>query len=210
MIKIIIADDHPIVREGLKRIIDECSDMDCVGEAANSEEVINRCREKKVDVLLLDISMPGAGFLDTLQRIKTKYPSLHVLVLSIHPEEQYAIRAIRAGAAGYLTKSHTPEQLANAIRQVYAGHKYITSKVAQELITTLENGKETELHKNLSNREFQILCMLGEGKQLTEIASLLSLSPKTIGTYRDRILDKLKLKSTGELIRYAVEHELHE
>lgn len=210
MIKIIIADDHPIVREGLKRIIDECSDMDCVGEAANSEEVINRCREKKVDVLLLDISMPGAGFLDTLQRIKTKYPSLHVLVLSIHPEEQYAIRAIRAGAAGYLTKNHTPEQLAEAIRQVYAGHKYITSKVAQELITTLENGKETELHKNLSNREFQILCMLGEGKQLTEIASLLSLSPKTIGTYRDRILDKLKLKSTGELIRYAVEHELHE
>ena len=210
MIKIIIADDHPIVREGLKRIIDECSDMDCVGEAANSEEVINRCREKKVDVLLLDISMPGAGFLDTLQRIKTKYPSLHVLVLSIHPEEQYAIRAIRAGAAGYLTKNHTPEQLAEAIRQVYAGHKYITSKVAQELITTLETGKETELHKNLSNREFQILCMLGEGKQLTEIASLLSLSPKTIGTYRNRILDKLKLKSTGELIRYAVEHALHE
>ena len=210
MIKIIIADDHPIVREGLKRIIDECSDMDCVGEAANSEEVINRCREKKVDVLLLDISMPGAGFLDTLQRIKTKYPSLHVLVLSIHPEEQYAIRAIRAGAAGYLTKNHTPEQLAEAIRQVYAGHKYITSKVAQELITTLETGKETELHKNLSNREFQILCMLGEGKQLTEIASLLSLSPKTIGTYRNRILDRLKLKSTGELIRYAVEHALHE
>ena len=210
MIKIIIADDHPIVREGLKRIIDECSDMDCIGEAANSEEVINRCREKKVDVLLLDISMPGAGFLDTLQRIKTKYPSLHVLVLSIHPEEQYAIRAIRAGAAGYLTKNHTPEQLAEAIRQVYAGHKYITSKVAQELITTLETGKETELHKNLSNREFQILCMLGEGKQLTEIAALLSLSPKTIGTYRNRILDKLKLKSTGELIRYAVEHALHE
>ena len=210
MIKIIIADDHPIVREGLKRIIDECSDMDCIGEAANSEEVINRCREKKVDVLLLDISMPGAGFLDTLQRIKTKYPSLHVLVLSIHPEEQYAIRAIRAGAAGYLTKNHTPEQLAEAIRQVYAGHKYITSKVAQVLMTTLETGKETELHKNLSNREFQILCMLGEGKQLTEIASLLSLSPKTIGTYRNRILDKLKLKSTGELIRYAVEHALHE
>src|SRR3990172_9604973 len=203
MIKIIIADDHPIVREGLKRIIDECSDMDCVGEAANSEEVINRCREKKVDVLLLDISMPGAGFLDTLQRIKTKYPSLHVLVLSIHPEEQYAIRAIRAGAAGYLTKNHTPEQLAEAIQQVYAGHKYITSKVAQVLMTTLETGKETELYKNLSNREFQILCMLGEGKQLTEIASLLSLSPKTIGTYRNRILDKLKLKSTGELIRYA-------
>src|SRR3972149_2618747 len=117
MIKIIIADDHPIVREGLKRIIDECSDMECVGEAANSEDVINLCRDKKVDVLLLDISMPGAGFLDTLQRVITKYPSIRVLVLSIHPEEQYAIRAIRVGAAGYLTKNHTPEQLAEAIRQ---------------------------------------------------------------------------------------------
>lgn len=210
MINIVIADDHPIVREGLKRIIDECSDMECVGEAAHSDEVIKQCRENNVNVLLLDISMPGAGFLDTLQRVTTKYPAIRVLVLSIHPEEQYALRAIRAGAAGYLTKNHTPEQLAEAIRQVYAGNKYITSKVAQELITTLENGKETELHKNLSNREFQILCMLGEGKQLTEIASLLSLSPKTIGTYRNRILDKLKLKSTGELIRYAVEHELHE
>ena len=206
MIRIVIADDHPIVREGLKRIIAECSDMKLVGEAANSSEVINRCRENRVDVLLLDISMPGAGFLETLQRITTKYPSLHVLVLSIHPEEQYAIRAIRAGAAGYLTKNHTPEQLAEAIRLVYAGNKYITPKVAQELITKLENRQEIELHKNLSNREYQILCMMGDGKQLTEIASILSLSPKTIGTYRNRILDKLKLRTTGELIRYAVEH----
>jgi DNA-binding NarL/FixJ family response regulator len=210
MIKIIIADDHPIVREGLKRIIDECSDMECVGEAANSEDVINRCREKKTDVLLLDVSMPGAGFLDTLQRIITKYPTLRVLVLSIHPEEQYAIRAIRAGAAGYLTKNHTPEQLAEAIRQVHAGHKYITPNVAQELINTLDTNQESELHKSLSNREYQILCMLGGGKQLTEIASLLSLSPKTVGTYRNRILDKLKLRTTGELIRYAVEHALKE
>ena len=210
MIQIIVADDHPIVREGLKRIISECADMRLVGEAANSDEVIKQCRENKVDVLLLDISMPGAGFLDTLQRIKTKYPGLRVLVLSIHPEEQYAIRAIRAGASGYLTKNHTPEQLAEAIRQVHAGHKYITAKVAQELITSLENNQESELHKSLSNREYQILCMMGSGKQLTEIASLLSLSPKTIGTYRNRILDKLKLRTTGELIRYAVEHALKE
>ena len=210
MIKIIIADDHPIVREGLKRIIDECIDMECIGEAANSEDVIHRCREKKVDVLLLDVSMPGAGFLDTLQRITTKYPALRVLVLSIHPEEQYAIRAIRAGAAGYLTKNHTPEQLAEAIRQVHAGHKYITPNVAQELINSLETNHENELHKSLSNREYQILCMLGGGKQLTEIASLLSLSPKTVGTYRNRILDKLKLRTTGELIRYAVEHAFKE
>ena len=210
MIRIVIADDHPIVREGLKRIIAECSDMKLIGEAANSNEVINRCRENRVDVLLLDISMPGAGFLETLQRITTKYPSLHVLVLSIHPEEQYAIRAIQAGAAGYLTKNHTPEQLAGAIRLVYAGNKYITPKVAQELITKLENRQEVELHKNLSNREYQILCMLGEGKPLTEIASLLSLSPKTIGTYRSRILDKLKLRTTGELIRYALENVLRE
>lgn len=210
MINIVIADDHPIVREGLKRIISDCKDMKLVGEAENSNEVVKQCRENKVDVLLLDISMPGAGFLDTLQRITTKYPSLQVLVLSIHPEEQYAIRAIQAGAAGYLTKNHTPEQLADAIRQVYAGHKYITPRVAQELITKLENRQETDLHKNLSNREYQILCMLGGGKQLTEIASLLSLSPKTIGTYRNRILDKLKLRTTGELIRYAVKHNLLE
>ena len=210
MIQIIVADDHPIVREGLKRIISECADMRLVGEAANSDEVIKQCRDNKVDVLLLDISMPGAGFLDTLQRITTKYPGLRVLVLSIHPEEQYAIRAIRAGASGYLTKNHTPEQLAEAIRQVHAGHKYITAKVAQELITSLENNQESELHKSLSNREYQILCMMGSGKQLTEIASLLSLSPKTIGTYRNRILDKLKLRTTGELIRYAVEHALKE
>jgi len=210
MINIVIADDHPIVREGLKRIISECGDMKLVGEAATSNEVIKQCRENKVDVLLLDISMPGAGFLDTLQRIKTKYPLLQVLVLSIHPEEQYAIRAIQAGAAGYLTKSHTPEQLAHAIRQVHAGQKYITPRVAQELITKLENNQETELHKTLSNREYQILCMLGGGKQLTEIAAILSLSPKTVGTYRNRILNKLNLRTTGELIRYAVEHDLHE
>ena len=210
MINIVIADDHPIVREGLKRIISECGDMKLVGEAATSNEVIKQCRENKVDVLLLDISMPGAGFLDTLQRIKTKYPSLQVLVLSIHPEEQYAIRAIQSGAAGYLTKSHTPEQLAHAIRLVHAGQKYITPKVAQELITKLENNQETDLHKTLSNREYQILCMLGGGKQLTEIAAILSLSPKTVGTYRNRILNKLNLRTTGELIRYAVEHDLQE
>lgn len=210
MIRIVIADDHPVVREGLKRILAECRDIKLVGEAQNSNEVINLLRETRVDVLLLDISMPGAGFLETLQRIKTKYPSLHVLVLSIHPEEQYAIRAIQTGAAGYLTKNHTPEQLADAIRQVHAGHKYITPRVAQELITKLETREESELYKILSNREYQILCMLGEGKQSTEIASILSLSPKTVGTYRNRILDKLKLRTTGELIRYAVEHLLRE
>lgn len=210
MIRLIIADDHPIVREGLKRIITEYSDMHLVSEAADGNEILAQCSEHNVDVLLLDISMPGPGFLYTLQRLRVKHPDMHVLVLSIHPENHYAVRAIKAGAAGYLTKDHTPEELADAIRHVHKGRKYLTSIVAEELASQLQSGKEVQLHKNLSDREYQILCMIGSGKQPNKIASLLSLSPKTISTYRNRILLKLKLKTTGELIRYAVENGLED
>ncbi|MCH8162978.1 MAG: response regulator transcription factor [Proteobacteria bacterium] len=210
MIQLIIADDHPIVREGLKRIITEYSDMHLVSEVADGNEVLAQCREHDVDVLLLDISMPGPGFLNTLQRIGAEYPDVRVLVLSTHPEDQYAVRALKAGAAGYLTKNHTPEELADAIRHVYNGRKYVSPIVAEELVSQLNSGKELQLYKNLSNREYQILCMMGSGKQLNKIASSLSLSPKTISTYRNRILDKLKLKTTGELIRYAVENGLED
>ena len=210
MIQLIIADDHPIVREGLKRIITEYSDMHLVSEVADGNEVLAQCREHDVDVLLLDISMPGPGFLNTLQRIGEVHPDVRVLVLSTHPEDQYAVRALKAGAAGYLTKNHTPEELADAIRHVYNGRKYVSPIVAEELVSQLNSGKELQLYKNLSNREYQILCMLGSGKQSNEIASSLSLSPKTISTYRNRILDKLKLKTTGELIRYAVENGLED
>jgi len=210
MIRLIIADDHPIVREGLKRIITECSDMHLVSEAADGNEVYAQCSEHDVDVLLLDISMPGPGFLNTLQHLRVKHPDIHVLVLSIHPENHYAVRAIKAGAAGYLTKKHTPEELADAIRHVYKGRKYLTSIVAEELASQLQSGKDVQLHKNLSDREYQLLCMIGSGKKTNKIASLLSLSPKTINTYRSRLLAKLKLKTTGELIRYAVKNGLEE
>ena len=210
MIQLIIADDHPIVREGLKRIITEYSDMHLVSEVADGNEVLAQCREHDVDVLLLDISMPGPGFLNTLQRIGEVHPDVRVLVLSTHPEDQYAVRALKAGAAGYLTKNHTPEELADAIRHVYNGRKYVSPIVAEELVSQLNSGKELQLYKNLSDREYQILCMMGSGKQLNKIASSLSLSPKTISTYRNRILDKLKLKTTGELIRYAVENGLED
>ena len=210
MIQLIIADDHPIVREGLKRIITEYSDMHLVSEVADGNEVLAQCREHDVDVLLLDISMPGPGFLNVLQRIGEVHPDVRVLVLSTHPEDQYAVRALKAGAAGYLTKNHTPEELADAIRHVYNGRKYVSPIVAEELVSQLNSGKELQLYKNLSDREYQILCMMGSGKQLNKIASSLSLSPKTISTYRNRILDKLKLKTTGELIRYAVENGLED
>ena len=208
MISIIVADDHPIVREGLKRIIADCSDMFLVGEATDGNDVLEKCSQNSVDVLLLDISMPGPGFIETLQNIREINSKLRILVLSIHPESHYAVRAIKAGASGYLTKNHTPEELAMAIRHVYNGKKYMTSSLADEIISDLQSGEENELYKKLSDREYQILCMLGLGKKVTEIASSLSLSPKTVSTYRSRILEKLKLKNTGELIRYAVENNL--
>lgn len=208
MISILVADDHPIVREGLKRIIADCSDMSLVGEADDGNEVLEQCRQIPVDVLLLDISMPGPGFIETLQCIRTINPKLQILVLSIHPESHYAIRAIKAGASGYLTKNHTPEELASAIRHVYSGKKYMSSTLADELVYDLQSGEEKELYKYLSDREYQILCMIGQGEKITDIATSLSLSPKTVSTYRSRILDKLKLKNTVELIRYAIENNL--
>jgi len=156
MIRLIIADDHPIVREGLKRIITECSDMHLVSEAADGNEVLAQCCEHNVNVLLLDISMPGPGFLNTLQRLRVKHPDMHVLVLSIHPENHYAVRAIKAGAAGYLTKNHTPEELADAIRHVHKGRKYLTSIVAEELASQLQSGKEEQLRSVMSLQTIKV------------------------------------------------------
>jgi two-component system, NarL family, invasion response regulator UvrY len=206
MIKLFIADDHPVVREGLKRIILDCHDMQLVGEAEDGNVLLEKCGQIEIDVLLLDISMPGPGFLEVLQRISMKYPDIRILVLSIHPEDHYAIRAMKSGAVGYLTKNHTPEELAKAVRHVYKGHRYVTIQLAEKLITTLNVSNED--YEMLSDREYQILCMFGTGKDTNVIASTLNLSPKTISTYRSRILEKLKLDTKGELIRYAIEHGL--
>lgn len=208
MIRLLIADDHPIVREGLRRIVAECPDMRLVDEAVDGHEVIAKIDAADVDVLLLDVNMPGPGFLKTLRRVTSERPALRVLVLSVHPEDQFGVRSLRAGAAGYLTKERTPEELVEAIRQVHQGGTYITPALAESMAFHLGINVDAPPHELLSDREFEVLSLLGSGKSVAEIAAHLALSPKTVSTYKTRILEKLKLKSDAALIRYTLEHGL--
>lgn len=208
MIRLLIADDHPIVREGLKRIIAECSDMTVTAEAGDSSEALERSKTHPADVILLDVSMPGIGFLETLHRLKINRPAIRVLVLSMHSEEHYALRALKAGAAGYLTKDHTPDELAHAIRHVYQGKKYVTSSLAETLVTQHDSDATKPPHEVLSDREYEVLCRLAKGKTISEIATALMLSPKTVSTYRARILEKMRLANNADLVRYALDHAL--
>lgn len=210
MIRLLIADDHPIVREGLKRIIAECSDMTVTAEASNSQEVLEYSKSHPADVILLDVSMPGIGFLETLHRLKINRPDVRVLVLSMHPEEHYAVRALKAGAAAYLTKGHTPDELAGAIRHVYEGRKYVTPSLAEKLATELRSDSTKPPHEILSDREYEVLCRLATGDTISDIATTLMLSPKTVSTYRARILEKMNLTSNADLVRYALDHRLVE
>lgn len=210
MIKLLIADDHPIVREGLKRIVAECPDMTVVSEAGDGDELLELLRGSAVDVLLLDISMPGPEFLELMRQLREEWPSVRVLVLSTHPEDQYAVRSLRAGAAGYLSKDRSPDRLADAVRRVFRGAKYVTEELADKLASELDPGNERPAHEVLSDREYQVLCLLGAGHTAKEISQRLTLSPKTVSTYRTRVLEKLGLRSTPDLIRYAVEHGLSE
>jgi len=208
MIKVLIADDHTIVREGLKQILSESSDIIASGEARNGKEVLNKIIKNDYDVVLLDISMPGRGGIDILKEIKSIKPKLSVLILSMYPEEQYAVRALKTGASGYLTKESASDELINAIRKVYLGGKYISSTLAEKLAFYLENDIERTPHDKLSNREFHVMCMIASGKTVNKIAEELSLSPKTISTYRSRILEKMKMKTNAELIHYAIKNRL--
>lgn len=208
MIRLLIADDHPVVREGLKRIVADCPDMQLIGEAVDGAEILAMVESAGVDVLLLDISMPGPPFLDIMRRLRTEQPDLRVLVLSVHPEGQYAVRTLRAGAAGYLTKDHSSGELAEAIRRVFRGGKYVTPSLAEKLAFDLAPDAEERPHERLSDREYEVLQKFGAGKSVGEIASELALSPKTVSTYRARILGKLRLKTNAELIRYAIENGL--
>ncbi len=207
MIRVLIADDHPVVREGLKRIVADCSDMQVVGEADNGDAVVAQSRSAGADVLLLDISMPGPGFVETMRRLRKAPGGPRVLVLSVHPEDQFAVRAIRMGAVGYLTKDRSPEELAQAIRRVYGGGRYITASLAESLVFQLVTQAEPP-HAALSEREFQVLCKLGSGKSVRDVAGELGLSPKTVSTHRARIAKKLGLTKIVELVRYAIEHNL--
>lgn len=208
MIRLLIADDHPIVREGLRRIVAEHPDMHLVNEAVDGQEVMVKLEAADVDVLLLDVNMPGPGFLNTLRRVTSEMPDVRVLVLSVHPEDQFGVRSLRAGAAGYLTKERTPEELVEAIRQVHSGGRYITPALAESLAFHLGTNVDAPPHELLSDREFEVLGLLGSGKSVTEIAAHLTLSPKTVSTYKARILEKLKLKNPAALIRYTLEHGL--
>ena len=208
MIKILIADDHAIVREGLKQIVAETSDMVVAGEAVDGQKVLEQVRKEEWDLILLDISMPGRGGIDTLKAIKIEKPKLPVLVLSMYPEEQYAVRALKAGASGYLTKESAPEELIEAIRKVSQGGRYISAALAESLAFHVVANSEMSLHDTLSNREYQVMIMLASGKTVKEIANDLSLSVKTISTNRVRALRKLGMKNNAELTYYAIKHEL--
>jgi two-component system, NarL family, invasion response regulator UvrY len=208
MLRILIADDHPIVRQGLKQILSEESDMGVFGEAQNSQEVLELVQKQDWDIVILDITMPGRGGIDVLKELKHQYPKLPLLILSMHPEDQYAVRALKAGAGGYLTKESAQEELIKAIRKVVRGGKYISSTLAEKLAFDLETETEKPLHETLSDREHQVLLMIASGKTVSEIAEELSLSVKTIDTYRARILEKMKMKTNAELTHYAIKNLL--
>ena len=210
MIRILIADDHPVVLKGLKDIIAETSDMTVADEASAGMEVIDKVRKNDYDVVLLDISMPHIDGLEALKQIKGERPKLPVLILSIYPEGKYAVRALRAGASGYLTKESAPDELIAAIRKVYLGRKYVSSSLAEKLAFALETETEKPIHETLSDREYQVMCMIASGKTIKEIAKQLFLSSKTISTYRTRTLEKMKMRTNTELIHYAIKHGLVE
>jgi DNA-binding NarL/FixJ family response regulator len=208
MIKILIADDHPIVRQGLLRIIAIDNQMSVIGEAQNGAELLNLVRKVSADLVVLDISMPGRNGIEILKELKREFSLLPVIVLSIHPEDQYAVRAFRAGAAGYLTKESAPEELVKAIKKVYRGGKYISPGVAELLVEYVETKIPGELHKSLSDREFEVFILLASGKTVGQIAINLNLSVKTISTYRTRILEKMHIETNADLTRYALDFKL--
>jgi DNA-binding NarL/FixJ family response regulator len=207
-VRLVIADDHPVVREGLKYLVSQNRDMTLVGEADDARSTLEVCRTTAVDVLLLDVSMPGMGVVDLIRALRSAGRSPRILVLSVHPERHYARRVLQAGADGYLTKNHSPTALAEAIRQVHGGRKYVTPALAEELAVTLSEGRALAPHEALSNREYEVFRRLGAGIRVNEIAQELALSAKTVRTYRSRILEKMNIRSTAELIFYAVQNGL--
>jgi len=208
MIRVVVVDDHAVVREGLKRIISENPGMAVTGEAGDGHEALKLIRGGACDVVLLDITMPNKSGLDVLKELHTEVPRLPVLVLSMHSEDQYAVRVLRAGAAGYLTKESAPAKLVQAIRKVVRGGKYVSPSLAEKLVSDLGTDTERPPHEVLSDREYQVLCLIASGKTVSEIGAELALSVKTISTYRVRILEKLRMKNNAEITRYANKERL--
>lgn len=208
MIQIMIADDHPIVRAGLKQIIAEDNNVMVADEASSGPELLAKVRERDFDVIVLDISMPGMDGLDTLKQLKIDKPKLPVLILSFHPETRYAVRILKAGAAGYVTKASASDDLIRAVKKVFRGGKYISPSLAEKLAYDLDSKSGKMSHETLSDREYQVMQMISSGKTVGEIAEELSLSIKTISTYRSRILEKMSIKNNAELTHYAIQNHL--
>ena len=208
MIRILIADDHTLIREGFKKILGEERDLTIAKEARTGHEALHHATKEKLDIVLLDISLPDKSGLDVLKELKALQPKLPVLMLSMYPEDRFAVRAIRAGAAGYITKESASEELVLAIRKIVAGGRYISQALAEKLASDLQAPSSKARHETLSDREYEILCALASGKKVSQIAEQLHLSVKTVSTYRARILEKMDMKTNAELIHYAITNKL--
>lgn len=208
MLKVLVADDHTLIREGLKKILKTAEDISVVLEAENAREVIEQIKKEDLDVVILDISLPGKSGLELLKDLKKDHPKLPVLILSMHPEDRFATRALKAGASGYVTKESAVEELIKAVRKVVQGKKYVSPGLAEKLAFDLGADAEKPPHENLSDREYQILCLIASGKTVRQIAGELFLSKSTVTTYRTRILEKMNMKTDAELIRYALQNQL--
>lgn len=210
MYRVLVADDHGVVRRGISQILEETSDFRASGEATNAEELLGLLAKGKWDALILDLNMPGRGGLDVLKDIRRRWPRLPVLILSMHDEQLFAPRVIKAGASGYMNKESATHELVNALRKIMAGGKYISGSVAEALATNLQQDRPGSLHAQLSDREFEVLRLIASGKTVSQIADQISLSVKTVSTYRQRLLEKMGMKTNAELTRYAIEEKLVE
>ena len=208
MLKIILADDHALVRQGIKEILGKEFPSAAFGEASNAHDLLALVHQERWDIVVLDLTMPGSNGLDVLKQIKHDYPQLPVLILSMYPEDQFAVRAVRAGAAGYLNKEGAPEELVQALRKILAGGNYISAAVADELVLHTRQDSDRPAHEQLSDREYQVLCLIGSGKTVKEIGAELSLSPSTVSTYRARILQKMNMTTNAQLMQYAIQKGL--
>lgn len=208
MIRVLVADDHAVVRKGLVQIMSDMIDIQVAAEAGSAEEVYDLVRSGSFDVVVLDLNLGDASGLEVLKTVRSEFPDLPVLILSVHPEEQYAVRMLRADASGYLNKDSAPKQLVKAIRRVAEGRRYVSPAVAETLVDRLDGDPDGPIHSSLSDREFQVLRLLASGKTVSEIADMLSLSVKTVSTYRGRVLEKMQMKNNAELTHYAIKNDL--
>lgn len=208
MINILVVDDHALIRKGLKMLLEESPEFEVKGEAETGAQAIKMVREQHFDLILLDISLPDKHGMDVLKQLKMEQPDIKVIVLSMYPEDQYGMRALKAGAVGYINKQSAPEKLVGAIQQVISGKKYISETMAEQLLSNLIGDSQELPHQRLSNREYQTLCLMSSGNSLTEISEIMMLSPKTVSVYRARMLEKMNFKNNAEAVHYAIAHHL--